>query len=346
MYPPTGLKRARTKWSILSLDISAQVMGNGMNEVLKPINVHMYLTPLCNLACSHCYYDAKRVGDDTGRLLSAADAISIISWLCRRFDADLHLEGGEIFLRPDLDEILAALSPDSLTSLTVTTSGTVPMRVHPERLRALGNLRISIEGHTNELQQTLRPVDLERIFRTTEKLRADEIPFSLRVTLHHSNANKIQEMMPALVERGVERISFFEFQPVGRGMAQMGQHSLTDEDFESILDTLANDGPGAGIRQLKLCLSPRRTAMARKRQSRLESQGFQFVDLSGTPNLTINSNGDLGISPWLATAQRLHDRFANLFETDFRRAIEGRIASGAKAAPCQYTSELLLRYVS
>lgn len=317
-----------------------------MNQVLKPINVHMYLTSLCNLVCSHCYYDAKRVGDDTGRLLSAADAISIISWLCRRFDADLHLEGGEIFLRPDLADILAALSPEALALLTVTTSGTVPMRVQPAQLRALGDLRISIEGHTNELQQILRPVDIERVFRTTEKLRADAIPFSLRVTLHHSNANRIQEMILALVERGAERISFFEFQPVGRGVGQMGQHGLTDVDFESILDTLANDGPGERIRQLKLSLSPRRTAMARKRQSMLESQGFQFIDLSGTPNLTINSNGDLGVSPWLATAQRLHDRFANFFESDFRTEIENSITSGANVAPCQYTSELLLRYAS
>lgn len=148
------------------------------------------------------------------------DVVDTISWLCNKFEADLHLEGGEIFLRSDLDQIFAKLAPEYLSLLTVTTSGNfpVPMQVSQERLRALGDLRISVEGHTDELQQMLRPANLDRVFRTTEMLRTSAIPFSLRVTLHLLNVRKIQEMITSFVARGVDRISFFEYQPVGRGL--------------------------------------------------------------------------------------------------------------------------------
>jgi MoaA/NifB/PqqE/SkfB family radical SAM enzyme len=315
-----------------------------MNPVLNPLNVHMYLTPLCNLACSHCYYDAKRIGDDPGRMLSVDDVVDTISWLCKKFEADLHLEGGEIFLRPDLDQIFAKLAPEYLSLLTVTTSGIVPMQVSKERLRALGDLRISVEGHTDELQQMLRPANLDRVFRTTEMLRTNAIPFSLRVTLHRANVRKIQEMITSFVARGVERISFFEYQPVGRGLAQINQHTLSDADFEFVLDTLIQEPLNPLLRVLKLSLSQRRVAMALERQSMLEDQGFKFIELTAIPNLTINSNGDLGISPWLATATKLHDCFANIFETDFRTEIERRFISDESRVPCPYTSEFLLRY--
>ena len=109
---------------------------------MDPIAVHIYLTPVCNLTCTHCYYDAMGPNDDPGPILRIDELVNSITWLCERFDADLHLEGGEMFLRSDVDEILAALPPQCLSALTLTTSGTVPIRVRPELLKKVGDLRI------------------------------------------------------------------------------------------------------------------------------------------------------------------------------------------------------------
>jgi len=312
---------------------------------MRLINVHMYLTPLCNLSCKHCYYDALKTGDNHGRLLSSEKVVSIINWLCEHFEADLHLEGGELFLRTDLDEIFAALSPKALSALTVTTNGTVPIQVHPDKLRTLGELRISVEGHTNELQQILRPAKLETIFRTLEKLRSDSIPFTLRATLHRTIVNYFPQMMSSFIEQGVEHISLFEFQPVGRGSVDMEKYMLDASEFETVFDELAQNGPGKGIKLLKLSLSPRRIPMALARKTALEAWGFEFVDLAGIPNLTINSNGDLGVSPWRVTARHTKDRFANVFDdADFQAKIEQSIACQTNASADPYTSSLLLRY--
>lgn len=312
---------------------------------MDPLSVHLYLTPQCNLNCIHCYYDALRTGDIPGRMLSVQEAVSVIKWLCKNFDADIHLEGGEPFLRSDLGEILAELSPTALGMLTITTNGTVPITVPVERLRRLGELRISIDGHNDDLQQALRPAKLETVFRTLGKLRADAVPFTVRTTLHRTNINCLAEMLASFVASGAERISLFEFQPVGRGaVSDLEQHVLAVDEFEGVLDELARRGPGAGVRLLKLSLSPQRIPLALARQTELEAQGFRFIDLLGVPNLTINSNGDLGVSPWMVTARQVHDRFASIFDPDYPLEVERRVMLQATMPPCPYTSGLLLRY--
>ncbi|MDR6774846.1 radical SAM protein [Azospirillum sp. BE72] len=311
---------------------------------MKILSIHMYLTPACNLSCTHCYYEAFKPGEPSGSVLSTDDCISIISWLCRCFDADLHLEGGELFLRPDIDDILAALPPAALKALTLTTSGTVPIKVRPDILRALGELRISIEGHTDELQSALRPAKLAPVFRTMEGLKANEVPFTVRTTLHRANAGHLREMLETFAGRGAGSISLFEFQAVGRGASEMG-HMLEDSAFEAVLDELAANSPDPRV-NLKLSLSPRRIPMALERRAELEARGFRYVDLRGIPNLTINSNGDIGVSPWKVTARQVHDRFTTVFEPDFRVKVERRLADQAAEPPCPHTSGLLLRYVA
>ncbi|MBK1710733.1 radical SAM protein [Marichromatium gracile] len=311
---------------------------------MKALGIHMYLTPSCNLSCTHCYYEALKLGESPGSILSTDDCISIISWLCQCFDADLHLEGGELFLRPDIDDILAALSPAALKALTLTTSGTVPIKVRPDILRALGELRISIEGHTDELQSVLRPTKLTPVFRAMARLSADGVPFTVRTTLHRANAGHLREMIETFAGRGARLISLFEFQAVGRGAAEMG-HILEDSTFDAMLEELATNGTSPQV-DLKFSLSPRRIPMAMKRRAELEVRGFRYVNLQGIPNLTINSNGDIGVSPWKVTARQVYDRFTTVFEPDFRAKVAQRIADQATAPPCPHTSGLLLRYVA
>ena len=109
---------------------------------MEALAIHMYLTTVCNLNCTHCYYDARRVGDDPGLMLNTEEVARVITHLCGRFEADLHVEGGELFLRDDIDDILTLVPPEHHRSLTFTTSGTVPIRVSTERLKGIGELRI------------------------------------------------------------------------------------------------------------------------------------------------------------------------------------------------------------
>lgn len=311
---------------------------------MGPLAVHMYLTTVCNLACTHCYYDAKRAGDDAGKLLTTAEVAQVIEILTSNFDADLHVEGGEMFLRDDIEEILMRVSAERHKSLTFTTSGTVPIRVSPGLLKGIGELRISVEGHTDDLQRRMRPANLVRVRRTIDDLLANEVDFTLRVTLFRDNAPVLKEMIEAFIGWGVKRLSLFEFQPVGRGEQHIDMYSLSDGEFNDVLSTLAGMNVSDKLELLKLNLSPRRTAPAQAFRNVFAERGYRYLPLDAIPNLTINANGDLGISPWLATAARLGDKFANLHEVEFATEISRRIQSGDLSTFCPYTSVLQVRY--
>ena len=69
----------------------------------RPLSVHFDLTYRCNERCVHCYLDH----DDHGEL-TTAECIDVMEDLTREGTLFLTFSGGEIFLRPDLYEILAA----------------------------------------------------------------------------------------------------------------------------------------------------------------------------------------------------------------------------------------------
>jgi radical SAM protein with 4Fe4S-binding SPASM domain len=69
----------------------------------RPLSVHFDLTYRCNERCVHCYLDH----DDHGEL-TTAECLKVLEELAAAGTLFLTFSGGEIFLRPDLYEILAA----------------------------------------------------------------------------------------------------------------------------------------------------------------------------------------------------------------------------------------------
>jgi radical SAM protein with 4Fe4S-binding SPASM domain len=72
-------------------------------EKHRPLSVHFDLTYRCNERCVHCYLDH----DDHGEL-TTAECLKVLDDLARSGTLFLTFSGGEIFLRQDLYEILAA----------------------------------------------------------------------------------------------------------------------------------------------------------------------------------------------------------------------------------------------
>ena len=68
----------------------------------RPLSVHFDLTYRCNERCVHCYLDH----DDHGEL-TTAECLKVLEDLAQAGTLFLTFSGGEIFLRPDLYEILA-----------------------------------------------------------------------------------------------------------------------------------------------------------------------------------------------------------------------------------------------
>src|SRR2546430_13382036 len=67
-----------------------------------PLSVHFDLTYRCNERCVHCYLDHEDHGE-----LSTAECIDALEQLAKAGTLFLTFSGGEIFLRRDLEELLA-----------------------------------------------------------------------------------------------------------------------------------------------------------------------------------------------------------------------------------------------
>ena len=311
-----------------------------------PLDVHLYVTPRCNLACVHCYYDAFDVdGDETG-VLSKASVVDVIRKICASYEADIHLEGGEAFLRQDIGEIMEELGAHELQSLTLTTSGTVPIKISPDLLRAVGDLRISIDGHTDDINQRLRGVALKRPMRTMRELAADAVGFSVRMTISSLNVQHIRETLDFLSANGARKISFFEFQPVGRGRDSKDRFEVADDDFDSFIETLSDFAPSGIFDEVKMSVSPRRVTQAVPHYDRFKKNGFQVVSLEKNPNITVNWNGDVGISPWGVTAKITSDRFVNVRSNSWFSEVQSLYQENALVPSDLHTTSTLLRYRS
>jgi len=81
--------------------LSERVVERSMARAI-PLSVHVDLTMRCNERCVHCY----RVIEDRPEL-TTAEVKALLADLARAGTLYLTFSGGEIFLRPDLFELIA-----------------------------------------------------------------------------------------------------------------------------------------------------------------------------------------------------------------------------------------------
>lgn len=292
------------------------------------LDVHLYVTPECNLSCPHCYYDAlDRVGEPDG-ILTLERMRELIEGLCARFDADISVEGGEMFLRKGMGAMLASLPSEVLKHLTVTTNGTVAIDASDDVLAAVGQLRISADGHTDELNKELRGVGLRPIMRTFHKLRERDVPTIIRKTIWRKNARSLQEIYAWAELENVDRLALFEYQSSGRGILSRDAYSLSPEDFEVFIDDLCNIPVPSSFKRMTLNLNAGRVQAVEEREEALLKNGLGVERLQDVPNCTINFDGTVGISPWRVTAHGAADVFTHTEAPDVFDQLEAAARSG------------------
>jgi len=109
----------------------------------RPLSVHFDLTYRCNERCVHCYLDH----DDHGEL-TTAECIAVMEDLANAGTLFLTFSGGEIFLRPDLYEILAAARRLHF-DVSLKTNALLVTRERAARLREFSVRRVQISVYSD-----------------------------------------------------------------------------------------------------------------------------------------------------------------------------------------------------
>lgn len=295
----------------------------------RPLDVHLYVTPRCNLSCPHCYYDALKRGRQPPDILGLDDIARILTGICGRFDADISLEGGEPFLRNGLGAMLATLDASVLGCITVTTNGTVRMAAPTTTLAQLGDLRLSIDGHTDEFQEELRGIAVAPVLATCARLRSEQVPHTVRMTLYRRNVRLLEEIYGWAQAHDIARLSLFEYQASGRGIDQELTFGVGSDDIDHLLADLVRLPRPTGLELLTLNVAQRRVDAVLAQEDALLAAGVAVRRLPQTANCTVNYNGSVGVSPWTVTAHGSPDVFTHTDSPNFLEQIDQAAAAGA-----------------
>ena len=261
---------------------------------MNKLELHLHTNTSCNLSCIHCYNNSG----ETDSFPEIGQILDTIRLICTLYDTSIHLEGGEIFLRPALLSAMSGLPPEILRVITVTTNGTIFLddceiiRV----LRSLDVLRVSVEGHTAKLHEQIRGGSFCDVLNNAGKYRDLGVPLCLRITLNRLNyRNFISNTIESLAEQGFARFQIYEFQSVGRGKNSASSLSLNFPLTDLLQEMCTVSIPGVS---LDMMFPERRRRELFAAKSALERNGYQLIELPCEAGISIHANGDVYKCAW------------------------------------------------
>jgi radical SAM protein with 4Fe4S-binding SPASM domain len=217
-----------------------------MTEFL-PYTVSWNLTQRCNQQCAHCYLSAFPHAAQADEL-ATDECFRVIDELAATTpDALLILTGGEPFLRRDLFALAGRAAERGFT-VVLGTNGFLLREKQARAMRDHGiqGASISLDSTDPERHDTFRqfPGSWDGAIRAAEVLRAEELPFSLHMSVTEWNVSEIPAMIDLARGLGARVLNLFFLVRTGRG------ECLTDisaEEYERILTYLARvQGVGGG----------------------------------------------------------------------------------------------------
>lgn len=290
------------------------------------LNVHLYVIPTCNLKCIHCYYDAKDTKFKINKMLTINEMRSIIIFLIDNYDTYFDIEGGELFLRQDIVDLFSSLEDKYLNRLTITTNGTTKFDYSHQYLKQLDEVRVSFEGHTDDLQNDIRGITLEKPLKTTLKLLENNAPVVVRLTIHKKNHLFIREIVDFFHKKGVSNFSMYEYQLSGRGI-EYEEYCLNKPEIIRVIKALNSIDSNCSF---KFSLPCSRASLVK------QYSNHKVLDISGSSSLTINYDGGIGVCPWEITIDKKMYYDPNDFEVFINDAMQKRLFDHS----CDYCSSI------
>ncbi|HEX7243376.1 MAG TPA: radical SAM protein [Longimicrobiaceae bacterium] len=213
-------------------------------------HIYWYMSFRCNLACKHCsVFSSPWV--DTSEDLSTEECMRVVDEM-----ADLNvgfaiLTGGEVLLRPDALQIMAALAergiPVGLETNGLRFDDAFVELARDLQRRKMLQIAVSLDGGTAETHERLRgPHSFRRTVHGLRMIAAHGVQFSVQCVLNRANV----ETIPQLYELGSElhpQMSLLQFSflnPVGRGIELTRDLGLSGADIRRCFDLIGEHKGG------------------------------------------------------------------------------------------------------
>lgn len=317
----------------------SMIDGGQKAKGLGELDVHLFATGVCNLSCKHCYFQAQLQA--TTEMLSIEQINTVIEDICQACDASFELEGGELFLREDVYDLLQAISKHNRRLVTLTTNGCVDIPFDRDIFTDFAIVRVSLESHRDSIQRAIRGVDVERPLSTLRYLQEAGANCAVRITIHQGNVSECCEIVDYFSQRGVRKFFFYEFEPLGRGALAVEKLSVSTEQVACLLEDLVRFEPPEGVECIRVSLPKRRQALVLSFAQRLANSGYRQSYVGGRQQLTVRYDGRLGTCPWLVG----QDYFAVLgHDVQLKEELERRAITGGLVHDCEFCTNFLIEW--
>ena len=198
-----------------------------------PLSVHFDLTYRCNERCVHCYLDHQDHGE-----LTTGECLEILEQLAQSGTLFLTFSGGEIFLRKDLEEILACARRLHF-DVSLKTNALLITPSRAAKLASLGVRRVQISVYSSNPaihdSVTKVPGSLERTLAAIPLLLEHGIRVKLACPLMKQNLLAYRGVM-ALAERlGIPYVLDLTITPMMDGSHGPLEHRASASELLPVL---------------------------------------------------------------------------------------------------------------
>lgn len=171
------------------------------------------ITLACCFSCKYCGSKAGRARENeltTEECLRVADELAALG--CRR----VSMIGGEVFLRPDWDEIALRLKRNGVRT-AIITNGFLFKPEHIERIKAAGieSVAVSIDGPQRVHDEYRQQGSFLRAVRAIDTLSENGVPTTVITTLNAENAPLLEELYSVLRTKPIKAWQIQACSPMG-----------------------------------------------------------------------------------------------------------------------------------
>ncbi|MCF6315405.1 MAG: radical SAM protein [Marinosulfonomonas sp.] len=205
-----------------------------------PYLIALNLTERCNLACEHCYLDAKVLKEGATDELGTEELKRVLGEIAEVGpEAMVVLTGGEPMLRRDLPEL--ARHACGLGLMVVV--GTNGMLLRPDRIRELqdagvAGVGISVDSLTPEIHDNFRGKKgaWMKTMQGVDACVDAQMPFQIHFSATDETADEIDDMVAFARDAGAMVLNVFFMVCTGRGEKYSG---ISPEKYDHVLRRVA-----------------------------------------------------------------------------------------------------------
>ena len=207
-------------------------------ETRRPV-VFWNITNKCNLACAHCYINARPELDGRNEL-SLEEAKAFIADLAEMRVPLLLFTGGEPLVRKDFWELADYATAKGLKT-ALSTNGTlitkeVAAKIKARRIEYVG---VSLDGAKEETHDAIRnqPGCFKKAVQALRNCAEIGLNAGIRVTITRDNYQEIADLLDLSLELNIPRFCVYWLVPSGRGK-EIYNLQLEPQEVAHIFDLL------------------------------------------------------------------------------------------------------------